>query len=150
MHVVNVVHVAYGYHERPNVRVLHPDPVIYRGPPDVADQAARAHAAAGGGSHADHMPLTQEELRQCASVAELRRCTQQAAPVHPCSVAATAEHEQPADPEGLSHMGIVVRRAWYRLLSSDARVHLLSGAIAATVSNTIVAPLDVIRLNIMV
>ena len=38
----------------------------------------------------------------------------------------------------------------YKLLSSDARVHLLAGAIAATVSNTIVAPLDVIRLNIMV
>ena len=36
------------------------------------------------------------------------------------------------------------------MLSSDARVHLLAGAIAATVSNTIVAPLDVIRLNIMV
>ena len=29
-------------------------------------------------------------------------------------------------------------------------MHLLAGAIAATVSNTIVAPLDVIRLNIMV
>ena len=74
----------------------------------------------------------------------------EAAPLHTCSVAATAEHEQPTDPEGLSHMGVVVRRAWYNLLSSDARVHLLSGAIAATVSNTIVAPLDVIRLNIMV
>jgi hypothetical protein len=74
----------------------------------------------------------------------------EAAPVNTCSVAATAEQEQPTDPEGLSHMGVVVRRAWYKLLSSDARVHLLSGAIAATVSNTIVAPLDVIRLNIMV
>ena len=71
----------------------------------------------------------------------------EAAPVHTCSV---AEHEHPTDPEGLTHMGVVVRRAWYNLLSSDARVHLLSGAIAATVSNTIVAPLDVIRLNIMV
>ena len=69
----------------------------------------------------------------------------EAAPVHTCSLA-----EHPTDPEGLSHMGVVVRRAWYKLLSSDARVHLLSGAIAATVSNTIVAPLDVIRLNIMV
>ena len=50
----------------------------------------------------------------------------------------------------LTHIGEVARRAWHKLLSSDARVHLLSGAIAATVSNTIVAPLDVIRLNIMV
>ena len=71
-----------------------------------------------------------------------------AAAVHTSSLVASVEH--PADPEGLSHMGVVVRRAWYKLLYSDARVHLLSGAIAATVSNTIVAPLDVIRLNIMV
>lgn len=70
------------------------------------------------------------------------------AAVHKSSLVASAEY--PTDPEGLSHMGVVVRRAWYKLLSSDARVHLLSGAIAATVSNTIVAPLDVIRLNIMV
>ena len=68
--------------------------------------------------------------------------------MHKSSLVASAEY--PTDPEGLSHMGVVVRRAWYKLLSSDARVHLLSGAIAATVSNTIVAPLDVIRLNIMV
>ena len=45
---------------------------------------------------------------------------------------------------------VPTKRAWNKLLASDARVHLLSGAVAAAVSNTIVAPLDVIRLNIMV
>lgn len=45
---------------------------------------------------------------------------------------------------------VPTKRAWNKLLASDARVHLLSGAVAAAVSNSIVAPLDVIRLNIMV
>ena len=43
-----------------------------------------------------------------------------------------------------------VTRAWHGLLASEGRVHLLSGATAAAVSNSIVAPLDLIRLNMMV
>ena len=37
-----------------------------------------------------------------------------------------------------------------RLLRSNAARHLLSGAIAGVVSNTVVAPLDIMRLNLMV
>lgn len=43
-----------------------------------------------------------------------------------------------------------VTRAWHGLIASEGRVHLLSGAVAAAVSNSIVAPLDLIRLNMMV
>ena len=72
------------------------------------------------------------------------------AAVHTSSLVASADLKEPDLYHPLSSAELVARRAWHKLLSSDARVHLLSGAIAATVSNTIVAPLDVIRLNIMV
>lgn len=43
-----------------------------------------------------------------------------------------------------------VRRAGARMLQSDAARHLIAGAAAGVVSNTAVAPLDILRLNLMV
>ena len=43
-----------------------------------------------------------------------------------------------------------LRRRTQRMLRSDAARHLIAGAAAGVVSNTIVAPLDIIRINLMV
>ena len=63
-----------------------------------------------------------------------------------CSLAAAAAATATAPPSPSSR----ARRAASRVLQSDASRHLIAGAAAGVVSNTAVAPLDILRLNLMV